>query len=163
MADQDKSPAPHSHSTAPAVVAEAEGDQSSSPVEIQLCDEVRDEPQVEGRWTMMEVWTHNSIYRLDLNLRCHEIVDRTTGEPDRKHGLLGARLLGGQRTDDQRTILTHPFPRPGTEAVFEQPRGDGVVFSHSSPVKKVVLRLRSVDIRTGREGEAWNQIAGSGR
>lgn len=164
MSSDDPSKPKPTDSVLPPLDGRAREDLAREPaVEIELCDEVRDKPQAEGRWTMVEVWTQNRLYKLDVNLRCIEVVDRHSERPDPEHGLLGARLLGGQHTEETRTVLTHPFPRPGTEAVFEQTRGGDVAFSHSSTVTRVVLRLRSLDIRTEHESAAWDQIAGEGR
>jgi hypothetical protein len=133
-------------------------------LEVELVHEVRRPPTVEKPWTMLEVWTQNRIYSIDLNMLCHEVVEIATKKPVKDHELVGARLLGGQYNEDDKTHLSHPFPRPGTEAVFEQPRpGGGVVFSHSSPVTRVVLRLRQITIVTGGEQPTWDQIAKAGR
>lgn len=133
-------------------------------VEVELLHEVRRPPTVDRPWAMLEVWTQNRVYSVDVNMRCIEVVDIATQKPLTDHGLLGARLLGGQHVEEGNTFLSHPFPRPGTEAVFEQPRpADGVLFSHSSTVTRVVLRLRQLTILTGGEQQSWDQIAGAGR
>lgn len=133
-------------------------------VEIELVHEVRRPPSLERDWAMLEVWTRNRVYRIDTNFRCIEVVDIATQKPDANHGLLGARLLGGQHVQDNETFLSHPFPRPGTEAVFEQPRpADGVLFSHSSTVTRCVLRLRQLTILSGGENQSWDRIAAAGR
>ena len=89
-------------------------------VEVELVHEVRRPPTVDRPWAMLEVWTQNRVYAIDVNMRCLEVVDITTQKPDPKHGLIGARLLGGQHVEEDHTFLSHPFPRPGTEAVFQQ-------------------------------------------
>ena len=144
-------------------------------IEIELVNEVRRPPTVERQWTMAEIWTQNRVYHVDVNMRCIEVTDIATSKPVPDHGLLGARLLGGQHNDEKNTYLSHPFPRPGTEAVFEQSRllnsrkparasgKDDVMFSHSSTVTRVVLRLRQISIVTGGERMTWDKIAGSGR
>lgn len=133
-------------------------------VEVELVHEVRRPPTVERAWAMLEVWTQNRVYMIDTNFRCIEVVDIATQKPDPTHGLLGARLLGGQHHENNETFLSHPFPRPGTEAVFEQPRpSEGVMFSHSSTVTRCVLRLRQLTILTGGEKQSWDQIASAGR
>ena len=40
----------------------------------------------------LEVWTRNRLYLIDSNLVCVEVIDRKTGQPDRKHSVLGTRL-----------------------------------------------------------------------
>jgi len=133
-------------------------------VEIELVNEVRRPPSVDRAWTMVEVWTQNRVYHVDVDMKCIEVTDIATQRPVPDHGLLGARLLGGQHNDEKMTYLSHPFPRPGTEAVFEQSRKkNDVMFSHSSTVTRVVLRLRQVSIVTGGERMTWDQIAGAGR
>ena len=133
-------------------------------IEVELVHEVRRPPTVEKVWTMLEVWTQNRVYSIDLSMVCHQVVDIATQKPVPDHDLIGARLLGGQFNEDGKTHLSHPFPRPGTEAVFEQARPNrGVVFSHSSPVTRVVLRLRQITIVTGGEQPTWDQIAKAGR
>lgn len=132
-------------------------------VEVELVHEVRRPPTVERPWTMVEIWTQNRVYHVDVDMRCIEVTDIASKKPVPDHGLLGARLLGGQHNDEKMTYLSHPFPRPGTEAVFEQSRKNDVMFSHSSTVTRVVLRLRQVSIMTGGERMTWDQIAGPGR
>ena len=133
-------------------------------IEIELINEIRRPPTVEKTFAMVEVWTQNRIYRIDVNMVCIDVVEIGSNTSDREHGLLGARLLGGQHTEQGATFLSHPFPRPGTEAVFEQSRpGGGVMFSHSSTVTRVVLRLRQLSIMTGGAEPTWDQIAMTGR
>ncbi|NUO54577.1 MAG: hypothetical protein HOV80_37520 [Polyangiaceae bacterium] len=97
-------------------------------------------------------------------MRCLDVVDIGTQKSVRDHELIGARLLGGQHNESDKTHLSHPYPRPGTEAVFEQtrPKG-GSIFSHSSTVTRVVLRLRQLTIVTGGAEPTWDQIAAAGR
>lgn len=146
-------------------VSERERDRFSNlpAVEVELIDEVRRPPTLDRPFSMVEVWTQNRVYHIDVNMRCIEVIDIATQKPDPAHGLIGARLLGGQHDEDSTTYLSHPFPRPGTEAVFEQSRKNDVLFSHSSTVTRVVLRLRQLTIMTGGEQVTWDQIAGAGR
>lgn len=133
-------------------------------LDVELVHEVRKPPSVDRPWAMLEVWTQNRIYAVDVNMRCIEVVDIATQKPIVDHGLLGARLLGGQHVEDGNTFLSHPFPRPGTEAVFEQSRPSAAtMFSHSSTVTRVVLRLRQLTIVNGGEEQSWDQIASAGR
>ena len=132
-------------------------------IEIELVNELRRPPTVERPFTMAEVWTQNRVYHIDVDMRCIEVVDLGTKKPVHDHGLLGARLLGGQHDEAEVTYLSHPFPRPGTEAVFEQRRKNDAIFSHSSTVTRVVLRLRQISIVTGGDRLTWDQIAGAGR
>ena len=148
----------------PTIVGAATDRYSNLPaIEIELVHEVRRPPTVDRPWAMAEVWTQNRVYHIDTNMVCIEVTEIGTNKPVTDHGLIGARLLGGQHNDAQNTYLSHPFPRPGTEAVFEQSRKNDVMFSHSSTVTRVVLRLRQISIVNGGERFTWDQIAGSGR
>lgn len=154
------------HSTQPSATVSGERDRLGNlpALDVELVHEVRRPPAVDRPWAMLEVWTQNRVYNIDVNMRCIEVVEIASHKPIADHGLLGARLLGGQHTEEGHTFLSHPFPRPGTEAVFEQPRPSAAaIFSHSSTVTRVVLRLRQLTIVTGGENQSWDQIAGAGR
>ena len=109
-------------------------------------------------WSMLEVWTQNRIYRLNASLVCVEVADKDTKKPAAAHGLLGARLVGGQRRDGEQLTLVHPFPVVGTEAVFEKRTKDVVSLSTSSTVTRVVLNLRRVRAGAG-ERTSWDEIS----
>lgn len=129
-------------------------------LEIELVHEVRVPPTVDRPFRMLEVWTQNKIYGVDTNMRCIEVLDGKTRQPIADHGLLGARLVGGQFVENDRvTHLSHPFPRPGTEAVFEQTSKEVATFSHTSAVVRVVLRLRHLTVDAGAAVPSWDQIA----
>lgn len=128
-------------------------------VDVVVVDELRDTPTEESSWAMVEVWTQRSRYHIDPLMRCIEVIDLATETSVPDHGLIGARLLGGQRREEGRTYLSHPFPRPGSEAVFEKSNKGDVTFSHSSPVSRVVLRLRELGIATGEEQGEWSALA----
>ncbi|MCZ7678508.1 MAG: hypothetical protein M5U28_06935 [Sandaracinaceae bacterium] len=57
--------------------------------------------------------------------------------------------------------LSHPFPRPGSEAVFEQSKGRQVRFSQTSTVTRVVLRLRVLTVASDNILPTWEEITGS--
>jgi len=131
-------------------------------IEVELVHEIRSPPYIEKAWHMLEIWTQNRIYAVDSNMRCIDVIDQASQKSDPEHGLLGARLVGGQHREGERMHLSHPFPRPGTEAVFEQlTKGKAAKFSHSSTVTRVVLRLRHVTIGSGVEVPTWDEIVGS--
>ncbi|MGE3632678.1 MAG: hypothetical protein AB7P00_22480 [Sandaracinaceae bacterium] len=111
-------------------------------VDIDLIHERRTAPLPDHAWTFVEIWTRNTIYALDSRLMCIAVIDQSSRRPHPEHALLGARLVGGQRRDGESMELSHPFPRPGSEAVFEQSKGRQVRFSQTSSVTRVVLRLR---------------------
>lgn len=129
-------------------------------IEVKVVHQVEHTHQKPTKFVMLEVWTQNRLYSIDGDMKCIEVMDLATQKADPNHSLLGARLLGGQHVDESRTFLSHPYPRPGTEAVFEQPRpSDGIILSHSSTVTRVVLRLRQLTILKGSEETSWGVIA----
>lgn len=129
-------------------------------VEVEVVHEVTRTAGGHPPWRMLELYTENSLYRIDIQMRCVEVVDLATNELVPHHALLGARLLGGQHLEDDIVYLSHPFPRPGTEAVFEQPSPGGLVaFSRTSNVTRVVLRIRLISVVTSAERQSWDEIA----
>jgi hypothetical protein len=129
-------------------------------VEIELVHEHRVGATVDRGWRMLEVWTQNTVYGIDSNMRCIEVLDPKTRKTLGDHVLIGARLVGGQHIENDRVShLSHPFPRPGTEAVFEQTSKADAIFSHTSPVTRVVLRLRHLTIDAGTKAPSWDEIA----
>lgn len=129
-------------------------------VDIDLIHERRTAPLPDHDWTFVEVWTRNTIYALDARLVCIEVVDQSSRRPHPEHALLGARLVGGQRRDGESMELSHPFPRPGSEAVFEQSKGRQVRFSQTSSVTRVVLRLRVLTVASDSLLPTWEEITG---
>jgi hypothetical protein len=134
-----------------------------SGLDCEVVDERRDNVSTGAPWRFLEVWTQNRIYALDLALRCFDVLDRGSLRPVPEHGLLGARLVGGQRRTDGGLELLHPFPAPGFEAVFEQHvRGKVASFSYSSTVTRVVMRLRRVAVEGETAEPPWQDVASSG-
>lgn len=136
----------------------------SAGLDVEVVDERRENISSGAPWRFLEVWTQNRIYALDLGLRCFDVLDRGSLRPVPDHGLIGARLVGGQRRTELGLELMHPFPAAGFEAVFEQEVGGKVAsFSYSSTVTRVIMRLR----RTAVEGEAaeapWHEVVSSVR
>ncbi|MCS6899408.1 MAG: hypothetical protein RMJ98_06885 [Myxococcales bacterium] len=130
-------------------------------IEIELVEETRATPLRDPIWRLLEVWTQNSLYAIDSTMRCFDVIDRSTLRPLSDHPLLGAKLVGGQLQTEAGTELAYPFPLPGMEAVFERvPRGGAASFSYSSAVKRVVLRLRRVQIE-GATAQLWGQLTGT--
>jgi hypothetical protein len=130
-------------------------------VDIDLIHEHRTAPLPDQKWTFVEVWTRNTIYALDSRLRCVDVIDQGSKRSVPDHALLGARLVGGQSRDGDAMELSHPFPRPGSEAVFEQSRGRQVRFSQTSSVTRVVLRLRVLSVASDSLLPAWEEITGA--
>lgn len=129
-------------------------------VDIDLIHERRTAPLPDHEWTFVEIWTRNTIYALDSRLVCIAVVDQNTRRAHSEHALIGARLVGGQRRDGDAMELSHPFPRPGSEAVFEQSKGRQVRFSQTSTVTRVVLRLRVLTVASDNILPTWEEITG---
>lgn len=132
-------------------------------IEVELVVERKTTPYLERPWVTAEIWTQNRVYALDAQLRCIDVIEQRNGKSDRKHPLVGAHLVGGQAIHGDAMELSHPYPRAGSEAVFEQGTGSKARFSHTSPVKRVVLRLRVVTVTPERVVPAWQDITGSFR
>lgn len=130
-------------------------------VDIDLIHERRTAPLPDHEWTFVEIWTRNTIYALDSRLVCIAVIDQNTRRNHPDHALIGARLVGGQRRDGEAMELSHPFPRPGSEAVFEQSKGRQVRFSQTSTVTRVVLRLRVLTVASDNLLPTWEEITGS--
>jgi hypothetical protein len=129
-------------------------------VDIDLIHERRSAPLPDHEWTFVEIWTRNTIYALDSRLVCIAVVDQNTRRNHPDHALLGARLVGGQQRNGDSMELSHPFPRPGSEAVFEQSKGRQVRFSQTSTVTRVVMRLRVLTVATESILPTWEEITG---
>jgi hypothetical protein len=129
-------------------------------LDIDLIHERRTAPLPDHEWTFVEIWTRNTIYALDSRLCCIAVVDQSSRRAHADHALLGARLVGGQRRDGDSMELSHPFPRPGSEAVFEQTKGRQVRFSQTSTVTRVVLRLRVLTVASDNLLPTWEEITG---
>lgn len=129
-------------------------------VDIDLIHERRTAPLPDHEWTFVEIWTRNTIYALDSRLVCIAVVDQNSRRSHPDHALLGARLVGGQQRDGESMELSHPFPRPGSEAVFEQSKGRQVRFSQTSTVTRVVMRLRVLTVASDNILPTWEEITG---
>jgi hypothetical protein len=130
-------------------------------VEIEVVHRHGPAPRSERPWKTLEVWTRNRVYTMDPAMTCVEVIDRITNKPVPDHAFLGSRLVGGQHREGQRIELSCPFPRPGTEAVFEHPTGQRGNFSRTSTVTRVVLRLHVVTVAPGHVVPTWETITGS--
>ena len=141
-------------------------DRTSTPslptgIEVELMQEIRTAPFQDSTWRMLEIWTQNSLYAIDPQMRCFDVIDRSSLRPIAEHALLGARLVGGQLQTAGGIELAHPFPLPGMEAVFERLLRGGVAsFSYSSAVQRVVLRQRRVRVE-GATTSLWGELQAS--
>ena len=129
-------------------------------VDIDLVYERRSAPLPDQPWVFLEIWTRNTIYQLDSALLCVDVIDQATRRSVGDHALRGARLVGGQSRDGEAMELSHPFPRPGSEAVFEQLSGRHVRFSQTSTVTRVVMRLRVLTVDPEQLLPTWEDVSG---
>lgn len=130
-------------------------------VDIDLVYERRSAPLPDQPWVFVEIWTRNTIYQLDGRLMCIDVIDQATRRSQGDHPLRGARLVGGQSRDGEAMELSHPFPRPGSEAVFEQTSGRHVRFSQTSSVTRVVMRLRVLSVTPEQLLPTWEEVTGN--
>lgn len=121
-------------------------------------------PGMTGRgWCALQVWTKNRVYDVEWSMRCFRVQDRETERPVPDHPLLGAKLTGGRKQDDEGGLeLTYPLPRPGVCAVFEKGE-DPPEYVSTSEVTRVVLRLRSLSVAEQAEEPSWQELSGSFR
>lgn len=130
-------------------------------VEVELVYETG-RPGVSGRgWCALQVWTQNRIYDLEWSMRCFRVVDRETDQPVPGHRLLGARLTGGQRRGGEAMELVYPIPKPGVTAVFEIGEGPKSEWISTSPVERVVLRLRCLSVPEASAKPRWQELSSS--
>ncbi|MCC6647319.1 MAG: hypothetical protein IT374_17320 [Polyangiaceae bacterium] len=113
----------------------------------------------QAMWAMLDIYTHNRVYRVSPQLICIDVVDRATGKSHGQHPMLGARLGGGQRRTETRVEISDPIPMPGMEAVFKQPGERGDKFGQTSRVERVVMRLRvSAWSASAEQPTSWAEI-----
>lgn len=127
-------------------------------VEVEVVHQHGAAPRMTFPAQTVEIWTQNRIYTLDPQLLCVGVADRATGEVDARHPFVGYRLVGGQHREGDTFEISYPFPRPGTEAVFEHPRSARGSFSRTSTVTRVVLRLHVVTVAPAVVVPTWNDI-----
>lgn len=125
-------------------------------VEIEVMHQHGPSPHMDRPSQVVEVWTQNRVYTMDASMVCVGVMDRASGQPNVGHAFVGCRLVGGQHRDGDTFELSYPYPRPGTEAVFEHP--GRARFSRTSPVQRVVLRLHVVTVAPNRLVPTWADI-----
>lgn len=131
-------------------------------IDVELVVERKTTPYVDRPWAALEIWTQNRVYSVDATMTCLEVVDKATGKPEQRHPLVGAHLVGGQHEEGDTMELSHPFPRVGSEAVFEQLAGQKQArFSHTSEVERVVLRLRVLTVAPDHVISSWQDLTES--
>ncbi len=55
--------------------------------------------------------------------------------------------------------LSHPYPVPGTEAVFKLPHGRSGRFGQTSKVERVILRVRLADVPLLDSQPMWEDLS----
>jgi len=108
----------------------------------------------------LELWTQRHVYILNPSLKCLDVVKTSSREQVKDRSFIGARLVGGQQTTDESIEISRPFPRPGSCAVFEVPKGDTRLFRHTSTVERVLLRVHITTVTRTRVMPTWEDIAG---
>lgn len=154
-------PPASAHSTALVAPARMSSPTDNTPlVEIEVIHQHGPAPRAERPYRTLEVYTQNRVYTMDPWMTCVGVRDRA-GDEHVEHAFLGCRLVGGQHREGERIELSYPFPRPGTEAVFEQPEGKAGTFARTSTVTRVVLRLHVVTVAPRSVAPTWSEITGS--
>ncbi|MBK6811822.1 MAG: hypothetical protein IPG81_23625 [Sandaracinaceae bacterium] len=131
-------------------------------VELELVRESGAPQLLQGHWRAVEVWTANTIYALDAGLVCVSVLDRASYRSKDDHEMLGATMLGGQERGPggKVTTVSHPLPRVGASAVFSKKVGNRTSISETSPVLRVIYRMRIVEVsRPGGELD-WSDVSG---
>lgn len=126
-------------------------------VEVEVLRERTRTPRPQAFPGCFEIWTQNHVYALDARMRCVEVRTPQSNELRAEHPFLGARLVGGQ-AQDEAMEMSHPLPRPGSCAVFELKKKNRRHFVRTSPVERVVLRLRIVTIADGADVPSWEDV-----
>ncbi len=132
-------------------------------VEIEVVHQHGPAPRTERPLRTVEVWTRNRIYTVDPMMTCVEVTHRLDSIRDPQHPFLGSKLVGGQHREGDVIQLSYPYPRPGTEAVFEHPGGKMGGFSRTSTVMRVVLRLHIITVAPTSVAPTWAELTGSHR
>ena len=127
-------------------------------VEIEVVHQSGPAPHTEYPLHTLEVWTQNRIYTMDPAMVCVQVAERASLAPIAAHPFLGQRLVGGQSREGDSIELSYPFPRPGTEAVFEEPDSKIGHFSRTSTVTRVVLRLHLISVNPNVVAPTWAEI-----
>jgi hypothetical protein len=126
-------------------------------IEVQLVHE-KGLSQRPGQWRVFEIWTAKSVYAVDGNMLCFGVMDRATGRADEQHRFLGARLMGGESKANGSMSFSYPLPTPGGEAVFQIRSATRGRYGHTSPVEKVVLRVRVTHAVVESTDRLWEEI-----
>jgi hypothetical protein len=131
-------------------------------LELELVQEKGPPQLLQGHWRAVEVWTANTIYAFDAGLVCMTVLDRTTYRSNDNHEMCGATLLGGQERGAGGRVMTvsHPLPRVGAHAVFSKKVGNRTSISETSPVIRVIYRMRVVEVSRPDTKLDWSDVSG---
>jgi hypothetical protein len=129
-------------------------------VEIEVTHDRGSAPRADVMRRVYEVWTGNHVYSLDSRMVCVEVRQPAGNKVVSDHPFLGSRLVGGQIQDEHTVEMSYPLPRPGAFAVFEARKGNRRHFSRTSPVTRVVLRLRIVSVTERTAIPTWEDVSG---
>src|SRR5262245_54839371 len=99
----------HRPSTAPRRPSEQLKVQASG-IEVVVVQEDWSQAARRTPFRAVEIWTHNRVYALDASMKCIEVINQATGEPQPDHSFIGARLSGGQQRHGNVLMVSHPFP-----------------------------------------------------
>jgi hypothetical protein len=137
--------------------------QEASPLHVEV-ERVAGSPSlIDSEWRAVEIWTRNRIYVLNQGLVCIDVVDQATRRSTKDHPFIGGRLVGGQRRENGVNELSHPFPVPGSEAVFERHAPKRARLAQTSTVIRVVVRMRIITLTGENVERAWEDITGGHR
>ena len=131
-------------------------------VELELVQESGPPQLLQGHWRAVEVWTANTIYALDAGMVCVSVLDRASYRSKDDHEMVGATLLGGQErgSGGKVTTVSHPLPRVGAFAVFSKKVGNRTSISETSPVLRVIYRMRIVEVSRPGSELNWSDVSG---
>jgi hypothetical protein len=135
----------------------ATGHYSASGIEVAVVHE-RGVSERPGQWRAFEIWTAKRVYAIDGQMQCFGVMDRATGRADERHAFLGARLMGGEHKLDGAMSFSYPLPTPGSEAVFQIKSATKGRYGHTSPVEKVVMRIRITHADAKNGDRLWEDI-----
>jgi len=127
-------------------------------VEITVVQEPYAAEALRERWRALEIWTRNHIYALDSDFICFDVIERSGGRSCPDNALIGAQLTGGQRRVEGNIELVHPFPLPGTDAVFRHLAQRHGRFGQTSRVERVLLRMRVTNMSLTAGEANWDKI-----
>lgn len=95
-------------------------------------------------WQGAQLWTKNSIYELDHELRCVAVFDRQRGDQQEGHPMVGQHLSGGFGHGE--TIVVDEMPTIGQAAVFSPLRARPATLRRTSRIERIRVRMRPAPV-----------------